>query len=203
MRQYSSLMAGAALTAALTFAGPAGALTFSNDFSDSSWLSSPTILSQMQIAVPAAEQVLDGLFSNPVNISLYFFYDPSAGGAYTQFNGDNFPAPYGSGGLSLTTIESDLTNHSLAHPENTALASLVAHLPGSAPPCPNCVTDPGEFMLPDAESLALTGQPGPGGPYQFQAYIAVGDLAWDPNQSDGIAPGDGRSDRSHGARDHP
>ena len=79
MRQYSSLMAGAALTAALTVAGPAWALTFSNDFTDPSWSGSPTILSQMQVAVPAAEQVLDGLFSNPVNISLYFIYDTPTG----------------------------------------------------------------------------------------------------------------------------
>jgi hypothetical protein len=126
-----------------------------------------------------------------VNISLYFVYNPSTGGAYTSFNGNNYPAPYGPGGLNLATIEADLTAHSLLHPNNTALASLVAHLPGSAPPCPNCFTNPGEFMLPDAESLALTGQPAPGGPYQFQAEIGVGDLNWDPNQSDGIDPNAG------------
>ena len=191
MRQLSSLVAGVSVTAAVALANPAEALTFSNNFTDSSWSGSATILGQMEVAVPSAEKILDGLFSNNVNVSLYFFYDSTTGGAYTQFNNNNFPAPYGPGGLSLTTIESDLTSHSLAHPENTALASLVGHLPSSAPPCPNCYTNPPQFMLPDAESLALTGQPGPGGPYQFQAYIAVGDLAWDDSQSGGIAPNEG------------
>ena len=109
MRQYSPLIAGAALAAAVTLAGPARALTFSNDFTDPSWSQSSTILNEMETAVPAAEHVLDGLFSNPVNISLYFVYNPSAGGAYTEFNNNNYPAPYGPGGLNLAAIEADLT----------------------------------------------------------------------------------------------
>ena len=61
MRQYSPLIAGAALAAAVTLAGPARALTFSNDFTDPSWSQSSTILNEMETAVPAAEHVLDGL----------------------------------------------------------------------------------------------------------------------------------------------
>ena len=187
-----------------TLAGPAWALTFSNDFSDSSWLASSTILSQMQTAVPAAEQVLDGLFSNTVNISLYFFYDPSAGGAYTEFNDGNYPAPYGSGGLSLTTIELDLTNHSLAHPENTALASLVAHLPGSAPTCPNCLYGPGRVHA------ARRGKPGADRITRGPAAPISSKLTSPSATSTGILVraaastfGRGRPDRRHGARDHP
>jgi hypothetical protein len=179
--------------AGVILASPAQALTFSNDFTDPSWASAPTILSEMEIAVPAAENILDALFSNPVNVSIYFFNDPSAGGAYTEFNGQNFPAPFSdpfpSGGVSYATVVSDLTSHSAAHPENKALAASIMNLPASEPPCPTC--DTAEFMMPDTESLALTGQPAPGGPYQFQAAIAVGDLAWDDNQSDGIAAGAG------------
>jgi hypothetical protein len=92
-----------------------------------------------------------------------------------------YPPPYG---VDYSTIVADLTNHSLAHPENTALATSVAHLPGSPPPCPTCVGS--QFLLPDAESLALTGLPAPGGPYTEAGFVAVGDYPYDVN---GVTPG--------------
>jgi hypothetical protein len=178
MRHYSSLIAGAALTAAATLAGPAGALTFSNDFTDPSWSADPSALAAAEIAVPAAEQILTGLFTNPGTVTISFIANPTTSGAYDS--------PYGYS-ANYNDVAALLTNHSSAHPENTALASSVANLPGAAPPCPTCQDPSNPFFVPQAEYLALTGAPTfPGD------TIGIGtQTTWDPNQSGGITPGEG------------
>jgi hypothetical protein len=149
----------------------ASALTFSNTF-DSSWTNS-TLLTEATLAATAAETELSALFSNSVSISISFDATTATGLADANFNSSNFPTPFGNSNFAYSQIKSDLTNHSLAHPENTALASTVANLPASVS-CPGCNSQPAHFLLPDAESLALTGSHIPGGSgYAFQGFIRI------------------------------
>jgi hypothetical protein len=143
-----------------------------------SWSADPSALAAAEIAVPAAEQILSGLFTNPGTVTISFIADPTISGAYDS--------PYGYS-ANYNDVAALLTNHSSAHPENTALASSVANLPGAAPPCPTCQDPSNPFFVPQAEYLALTGAPTfPGD------TIGIGtQTTWDPNQSNGITPGEG------------
>ncbi len=178
MRPYASLMAGAALAAAVTLAGPAGALTFSNDFSDPSWNGNASALAAAEIAVPNAEQILSALFTNPGNVTISFIADPTTGGAWDS--------PYGYFPLSYSDVVTMLSNHSAAHPENTALATSVANL-SPPPPCPTCEFPDNPFFVPQQEYMALTGAASGLGD-----TIGIGtQTTWDPNQTDGITSGEG------------
>ena len=138
---------------------------FVNDF-DSSWTG--TLLAKGIQAAGIAEAELSSLFSNSVTVRINFQATTATGLADANFNSSNFPFP-GPGGLSYATIVTDLTNHSAAHPENTALASTVANLPASVG-CPTCATNPPQFLLPDAERLALTGA---GAGFTNQGFIRI------------------------------
>jgi hypothetical protein len=178
LRKVSSLISGVALGVVLTQAGPAAALTFDNNFTSPTWAADPSALAAAEIAVPAAEAILSALFTNPVTVSISFVADTTTGGAWDS--------PYGYINESYNDVAALLTNHSLAHPENTALASSVANLPGAAPPCSTCeLSNP--FFVPEAEYMALTGGGGLSGD-----TIGIGTkTTWDPTQSDGITAGEG------------
>ena len=55
---------------------------------------------------------------------------------------------------SLDATKTMLMNHSAAHPENTALATAVTHLP-AAYPCGTCINQPPTFFIPDAQYIAV------------------------------------------------
>ena len=150
-------IAGVASLAAMA---PAQAnVTFTNTF-DSTW-TNPGLLAGTTTAVTRAENILSSLFSNSVNVRMQFTSTTATGLADSDFNDTNFPAPFGPNNFTYAQIKTDLMAHSLLHPENTALTSTVANLPLSVT-CPGCNSTPPHFLLPNAESLALTGAGVPG-----------------------------------------
>jgi hypothetical protein len=166
---------------------PAQALTFTNTF-DASW-TNPSLYAGAQQSVTEAENTLSGLFSNAVNINIQFTSTTATGLADSYFNNNNYPAPWGPSNYTYLQIQTDLQNHSTAHPENTALANLVANLPATIT-CPDCYRATPNFMLPDAESLALTGSSALGGPYTFQGFVDINPtFNYDYSQSGGIGGG--------------
>jgi hypothetical protein len=166
---------------------PAQALTFTNTF-DASW-TKPSLYAGAQQSVTEAENTLSDLFSNAVNINIQFTSTTATGLADSYFNNNNYAAPYGSANYTYTQIQTDLQNHSAAHPKNTALASLVANLPATII-FPGCYRGTPNFMLPDAESLALTGSSALGGPYTFQGFVDINPtFDYDYSQSGGIGAG--------------
>jgi len=159
------LVIGTALAASV---GTANASPIFVNHFDSTWTDG--LLAKGVQAATIAENELSSLFSNSVTVNINFEATTATGLADANFNGGNFPAPYGPGGLTYAQVKTILTAHSLLHPENTALASTVANLPLLPPSCPSCIAQPPQYMLPDAEQLALTGV---GAGYTDQGFIRI------------------------------
>lgn len=180
----------AAGLATLALSAPAMANPVFQNVFDASWTAAA--LAAAQAAATAAESQLSSLFSNNVTLRLQFTSTTATGLADSNFNGTNFPSPYGPSNFSYGQIATDLKNHSLAHPENTALAAAVSHLPLTIS-CFFCNTgfnQPPNFFLPDSQSLALTGAhvPQAGSGYAIDGFIRLNPtFSYDINPADGIA----------------
>ena len=182
----SSLLASAAFVA-LIGASPAAALTFTNIF-ENSWTADNPNSAAATNAITAVESEYSTDFANPVNVTIQFGFGdfngspiPANALGVTGFPTTSFPPPFGpaSNETSLPTVESLLTTHSAANPQNTALATAVTHLPASYP-------NPGGatyFFVPDAQYLALTGSPPPDGD-TIDAFIGFATLAGTGNGYD-------------------
>jgi hypothetical protein len=108
------------LALATTAGLPAQALTITPSFDSS--ITSDVNGSAIEGAINLAIGTIDGLFANPVNITVTFTYDAGAAGNLESTTQTFY-------GYSYSSYKSALTADAAANPQNTVLATAVANLP--------------------------------------------------------------------------
>ena len=172
------------MAAAIVLLLPAGSYAnpvFTYDFTGGGF--GAGFMAQMNTALAIADNELSALFSNNAHINIQYQATTATGLADSNFNIGDFPPPYNGGGMDYATAKAITAAHSALHPENTALASTVANLPATMWACPSCDNTRGtpQFILPDAERMALTGV---GTGFTYQGYIRINpNFSYDADRS--------------------
>lgn len=120
MKENKTVAALIALVICLVLAPAASAGLIINPIFDASITGNPNA-ANIEGAINSAIGTINGLFSNPVTVDVKFTYDPAGAGNLLSTSQLYYDVPY----LQYVGL---LTADSLAHPENTVLATAIANL---------------------------------------------------------------------------
>lgn len=116
------------LGAALAMSSAAQAGLIINAVYDSSWTTNNVNSAQATGVVNRVIGELEGLFSNNVNMTIKFYWDPAGS---SDAGGANEQEPNGTHTYSLSQVETMFKNHAAASPQNTVLNTAVNYYPSS------------------------------------------------------------------------